>query len=259
MFEIVEIGADDGTQIGVDDGGAAALEFADLRQHIKRDAQRHMREFGIGDLLHQLLVHRVGVGVHQADRDGVNPGGVQFAQPCPHVGGVERDENFALGVDTFGQRQPAITRHQRRRFFPEQIVDVAAPATAADFQNIDEPRGGEQAHLRPGGLQHGVGGNRGAMHETADAIPAQPLVGEYRAERLDDAAGEIVRRGQELPAMDTAVFDNHDQIGKGAAGIDADAETLLTHRQVPRPIRQRQRGDPPRQRRCHAPSPQRCG
>ena len=63
VFEIIKVGADDRAQIGIDDGRAGALEFANLRQHVERDAERQMREFGFGDGLDQSFVHRVGIGV----------------------------------------------------------------------------------------------------------------------------------------------------------------------------------------------------
>ena len=57
---------------------------------------------------------------------------------------VERQQDFAVGTDAFGDFQAAVARHQRGRRVEEQVVEIVA-SLAADLDAVAESIGGEQA------------------------------------------------------------------------------------------------------------------
>ncbi len=69
----VEVSLDDRPDIGVDDRRRGPLVLLDLRQHLRAEAQGELRRHCAGDLLDELLVRRVGVGVNETDRDRLDP------------------------------------------------------------------------------------------------------------------------------------------------------------------------------------------
>ncbi len=97
----------------------------------------------------------------------------------------------------------------------------------ADFQNVLEPGGGDQGRAWRGGVcRHGVGGDRGAVHQGGDLC-------QWKNQRLAAAifkslgqpARGVIRRCRRLDRVGGAALLVQDlQIGEGATDIDGDAD-----------------------------------
>ena len=88
------------------------------------------------------------------------------------IGRVERALDMALGVDALVHHAAQIALDQRRRLLPGHVVE-ARHAQRADFQHVAEAVGGDQADAGALVLEDGVGGDRRAVAELLDAVPAR--------------------------------------------------------------------------------------
>ena len=96
---------------------------------------------------------------------------------------------------------------------------------ALDEGHVAEAAGREIADLRTLALEDGVGGDRGAQAQVPD-LGAVVDAGQP----LEDAVGRIARRRQVLPHRDRpGVAIEGDEVGEGAADVDADQITCHSH------------------------------
>ena len=94
----VHVAAQDGGEVGVDDGGLAAADQLHQRAGLVRDGD--LREAGgARQLRHAPLVLRVRVAVHEGDRDRVQTGAAGLLQPAPRPFLVERPHDLAVRAD----------------------------------------------------------------------------------------------------------------------------------------------------------------
>ena len=91
------------------------------------------------------------------------------------------------------------------------------PRAPPELDDVAKTARGDHAGAREPPLEHGVGGGRGAVHDEIDA----GRVDARFAKCSDDAESLIVRRGRHLGDADAAPFIDQDQVGEGAADIDA--------------------------------------
>jgi hypothetical protein len=85
---------------------------------------------------------------------------------------VQRDENITGGGDALAHllAQPARGQEHRRLGLEDEVIHEW-PHLAADLEHVLESLGREKADPCSLGLDHGVGGDRGAVHEAGD-LPA---------------------------------------------------------------------------------------
>lgn len=88
--------------------------------------------------------------------------------------------------------------------------------------------GGEQSHLRSLALEEGVGRDRGAVDDALGPFEQRPAVethglGQTR-EALEDAERLIGGGRGSLGVEEATLFVDRDEIGEGAADVDADAD-----------------------------------
>ena len=213
----------------VDEGGHRAFVLAVLAQHLAR--QRH---HGLGVLLgehrpHPLLVLRVGVGVQEADAQG---GDALRLEPARDRAGTVLVEGPHLGA---GEVEPAadaldqVTRDDPGRLHPEVRVAVAVGhRLAGDLEHRLVALGGDVAQGVDLALEQLVRGDRGAVADRADRV-AVTLRKAQQPEHLVDAGhepvGRVARRRGRLGGDEHAgVLVEGDDVGEGAAGVDADAD-----------------------------------
>ena len=203
-----------------------AFVLLDLGQHVEADAQRQVGRLLAHDLLDHLLVRRIGVRMHQADRDGLDPFRQQAVDGGLGVGARKGHLHMAARIDAFLHRDPQAALDQHRRLGPGQVVE-ARHAQVADFQHVAEAGGGDQPGPRALQFQDGVGRHRGAVQDLGDVVAQDAGFGQHRADALDNGAGVVVDRGRHLPGDDGTVVGQEHDVGEGAA--DVDAETIRAH------------------------------
>ena len=179
------------------------------------------------DLARPPLVRRIEEREQEADRDRLDA----RRRPARRPRARPSSRRAATSTSPVGRHalrhllaQRAGREEHRRLGLEDEVVHLV-PHLAADLEHVLEALGREQADLRALALEHGVGGDRGAVHEADDlvrptrAIPAacSPSHAFTPALGLRRVVGILTRRITPL-AVAT------DDVGEGAADVDADLE-----------------------------------
>ena len=220
--------ADEPAQVRVDDDRVAALVLAPDRRDLAGDGDRHVRQLAPHGVGQELLVPRIDVGEQQVDGDadaarrlgvaGADEGhggrDVLLRQGSPHGAVVE---------DALVDAEAVAAQHVGRRLGPLQVVQALA-VDALDERDVLQARRGQVDGALAAALQQAVGGDGGAEDEEPDLVQGDAQA----AHALQHRGGRVARRGRHLDLALAAVpLVDGDQVGEGAAGVDADAERLL--------------------------------
>jgi hypothetical protein len=131
-------------------GGREALVLADLRAHLARKADGDVgRELSAQDLGGALLVLRPGIGVHEADRDRVDPLGGKALADRTHRALVELAQNAPAAVEASGHREAQGARDEWERAFHVDVVLLEA-LLVSHFEDVAQALGGDECG--PGAL-----------------------------------------------------------------------------------------------------------
>ena len=225
-LQALEIAAHQRLDIGVGRRGDEALVLPDLGHDLARQRDGELRAGFADDAGRFLLMGRVAVAVEEADRDRLAAGGIQLTGGVAHGLGIERGDDLAVTVDPLGHLEAELPRNQRIGEGQEQVVNVVA-LLRPHFEDVAEALGGDQAELGALAFDHGVGDERGAVDDVAD-------IGERDAGHVDELAqpdqrrfGRVVRRRQALVQAHRALLRVvEDEIGEGAADVEADTPTI---------------------------------
>ncbi|MPL86103.1 hypothetical protein SDC9_32079 [bioreactor metagenome] len=230
--DLLDIAREDRRQIGVHDRGRGAGVFAHLR--IERAAQReaHTRHHLAHDLAGAALVGGVQHRPDEGDRDRLDALGQEMAAGLAHVLLVQRAVHGAGRQHPLAHAAAQIARHQHPR---RRIVGVVAIAVflvaEADLDAVLVAGRGDQPGARALVLDQRVQPDGGA-------VDAQIGVRDDLARRdaglfLDqgqavlDRAGRVLRRRERLEDPHAAAAVGEDEVGEGAAGVDAEAVLVL--------------------------------
>ena len=172
-------------------------------------------------------------GVEETDGDRLD------VVPLDEVDGVvdvllaQGRHDGALRVDPLADLQAMVARHQHRGGVLEEVVE-GGPRGAAQLQHVAKAPRGDEGRARALALEQGVGHHGGGVGEEAHVGRRETVALKGRGERVEDAAGEIARRGGDLHHRDLlATLLGEDDIGEGAADVDAEAPA---HRRAPTPL-----------------------
>jgi hypothetical protein len=218
-----EVAREDRQDIGVGNGGGAALVLADLRHEVRGEADGEARRF----LRHQFrkapFVHGIGEGVQQADRNRLH---ARIAQ-CPDRGArrgfVERRADAAIRHQPFRHLEPEAARHQRVGAAHEEVVGVV-PQLRADLLHVPKTLRGQEAGRDPAALDQRIGDQRRAVDDVAHLGRRDAVALQQAAHAFQHGLFGGVRRGQHLAVEQPPVARvEHDEVGEGAADVDADA------------------------------------
>ena len=227
---------------GVQHRAADPLVLPVLRQHLRRQAHRQLR-VAVGTVIgHQLLVHRVGVGVQEAHRHHLRAVAGQFGDRRRHACPVKRGNHVSGGVDSLPHPEAQVARHQRRRLVVLGVVQrclgvarLRYPRQAADLQHVAEPLRGKQSHARRLALEDRVQRHRAAVREMPHRRGRHPGGAGEPAQSVQGAVRRGRRRGRHLGGVRrSAGIVDQDQVGKGAA--DVIAQPVHVDRRDNRPI-----------------------
>ena len=200
----------------VQDGRTRALVLTKLRVDIARDA--HVRKVARQVLAQRALVLGVGVAVQQAYRHTLD---VLALQACHELGDLidlQRRLYRPVRGDPFGDLEPQPPRHRRRRLGRRLEIVEVQPARPRDLQHVPKSARGDQAHDRAAPLDDGVRHDRRTVRDRGDRV----IAGE-RLKAAHDAVRRAGRRRRDFAARQPARRRAHDNVGKGAADVDADA------------------------------------
>ena len=217
----MQVAVDHGLHIGRKQGRRSAFEFAELARHLVAAGHEHTGQ-GRGDQLRQLLLmHRIGIGVEQADGDGaiaaVLEGGNQSGADRRLV---ERCLDRSVSAQALRGLEAVLAADRRRRLGVEEIVDVA-PVVALHEQQVAEACCRDKGYRRALAFQNGIGGDSRAVAEILYARQVDARGGECREGADVGAPGRARHFGDD----DAATLDRH-EVGKGAADFHADTHWL---------------------------------
>ena len=210
----------------VDQRRHGALVLAVFGQHLARQRHRAARIFLRDDLGDAALMRRVGIGMHEADPDRGDVVVAKIARRGAHARLVERSQLVAAKIETAAGLAHEPQRHDAGGLHPEIRIAVAlGHRLAGDFQDVAKALGHDQAEPVDATLQQRVGGDRGAVGEPRHIGDASAHVVEDLVHATHKPDRRIGRRARDLgDAHRAGPGIDRDDVGKGAAGVDADAK-----------------------------------
>ena len=218
----LEIGIHQRLDIGVGDRRRGALVFAHLGTDLARQRDPEAGQLLLQDVARAPLVRRIGVGMHEGDGDAFRALALELARGVAHRLLVERQADMAMHVHALGHREAQRARHQRLGLLDGEVVLVVA-AFVGDIEDVAEALGGEQRRARAAPLDHGVGGERRAVHEHGDIAEAAPGIGQDQPHTVENRLLGPLRRGQQLARQPLpALFQHH--VRERAADVDGNAQ-----------------------------------
>ena len=133
----------------------------------------------------------------------------------------------SVGAHALGHAKPQRARHELLRRRHAQIVAVVLQALA-HLDDVAMAFGGEQADLGALVFEQRVGGDGGAVH---DAFGLRKKLGGRQVQELGEmiqaghhADRRIFGRGGDLRQRGVAGVIHCDEVGEGAADVDADLQ-----------------------------------
>ena len=129
-----------------------------------------------------------------------------------------------MNVETLGNGEAQRARHQRARLLDGEVVLVVA-ALVGDIERVAEPLGGDQRRACAPPFDHGVGGERRAVHEDLDIAEPAARVGQDQAHTVQDGLFGSLRRRQQLASQPPRTL-LEDDIRERAADVDGNTQIL---------------------------------
>ena len=151
---------------------------------------------------------------------------------------VERDDHRAAVVDPLLDLDDRVAGDQvRQRHLGVHVVVVGARG-AGDPQRVAGALGDEQAYFRAAQLGDRVGDDRRPVDQRPGAGEKVgqrhlQLARGDQFQRVDDAAAVVAVGGRLLGPVLAARLGGDDDVGEGAADVDADVEVLVGHQGLP--------------------------
>lgn len=213
--DLLDVAAQYGRQIGVDDGGVTARDELHQRAHLA--GERDLGEAGPrGEFADRPLVRGIQMAVQADDGHGADPVVVRLLEGSREGVQVGRAEHVAVCGDALVDLDDALVQCGGQDDLARE--DVRA-VLVRDAQGVAEPAGDDQGGGFALALQEGVGGDGGphadGLHRRAGGV------GEELADPRDGRVG--IPRGvvrQELVGEQCGRRTPRDDVGEGAAPVD---------------------------------------
>ena len=213
-----EIEGDDRHGVGIDHGRTETIILADARCQYRRQGDRHAGPALAQQIADFLFVGGVGIGVHKADRDGLDVFRLEPVDGPFHPGPIEGLADASVAGRRFGDLQAPGPRDKGAGLIDEGITDRGS-RTVPDLENVAESLGRDQSRLRPFAFDEGVDDHRRAVDDDR-------AVGHRHARILDQSKGAdrwVFGRRQALVVDNlTRVLVDDGEVGEGATDVNAD-------------------------------------
>jgi hypothetical protein len=168
-------------------------------------------------------VGRVEEREEVADGERLNALVAQAAGLGAHLRLVQRDQDPAARVQPLADPHPPAARRQERRRLRVHVQVVHARALLpAQLEHVLESLGHEDRGHRARLLEDRVGRDGRPVNEARHRAGLAARERQHRADRVAHAAEEILRRGRHLGEVESPVAVEGDDVGEGAADVDAD-------------------------------------
>ena len=168
-------------------------------------------------------MNAIRVGIEKAYGDGFHARYIQRGiDDTVRVRLVEGPLDRASMVDAFPDFQAMRPFDQRLRFAPGEIVKQRHPE-APDLEDIGETLRGDERRRSAPFFQYRIGGDRGAVQHFGNLPAGHAMLAEDRGDTVRDAEAVVIRRRGVLRGEHGAVLAKKNDIGEGAANINADA------------------------------------
>ena len=208
-------------------GRGQTLVLADLRAHLARQRDRHLRQLLADACPHPALVLGVGIAMDEADGHAFDALAGEHLDRRIHAVHIESLEHLACGTHALGHGNAQPARHQRGGPLHVDVILLEA-VLVGHLHRIAESRGHQQRSLCALTLDDGVGGQRGAVNHHAHRVCGDARARQRLADALQHALLRRARRGQHLggPGLGTA---REGDIGEGAANVDGKTHSGIRH------------------------------
>ena len=167
---------------------------------------------------------RIRVGIQQADGDRLHTFRQQAIDRGVQACGIECGNYGAVRRDAFGDLPAQLARHQRFGLGHER-VERMRPRLARDFQQVAEPRRGDESRRSTLSLQQRVGHHGRAKPDKCDPGAIAADLSKYLADASQRRQVRLAGRGQELVARDRAARRvEQEQIRECPADVDTNTK-----------------------------------
>ena len=209
--------------VGIGDRRHGALVFLHLGHDLRRERHGNPRQLLLGDLLDALLVPVVREGVDQRDGERLDLLLAERAQVLAQLRLVEWRHDLALRAHALvrldRQRE---RRHRQRLVVDHPAAEAARHEAARNLQHLPVARRRHEADARAGAGQHGIRGDRRAVHDVLDLFRRHAGL---LADAVDAAqhADRLIRgcaRNLGLPGL-AGLLVHEQQVGEGSAYVHA--------------------------------------
>ncbi len=214
-------------EVGVEHHGRGALHLAQHGQQAAGGGDGHPER--CQRCGQPLLVAAVEEAEQQADRHGLGSERGDGLDDPRHLGVGQGSVHRAVRVGALDDLDHTFARDQRGGAAGVEPVEVRAVLTG-DGQQIPEPRGRDEHGAGPVTLQHGVGRHGGAVDEAVELADGHLGAFERGADAVRLIGGGGGHLGDRQP-----VANEVDEVGEGAADVDAGAVTVADRHGHTRP------------------------
>jgi hypothetical protein len=229
VAQIGEIARHDRLNVSGEHSRVRALILTPLAGYFVACSDRNAGQHRAQSLRGSHLVRRIDVSMQEYDRDRLDIGRCNRIRDDINRGHGKRHAHLALCVDTLGDFEAQMPRHERFARRGMKIVKVGTIA-AADRDDVAKAFSRDQRRAHTLSLGDGVDHCRSAVNEKRNIVGRQPGLATL-CDRMNDALRRVLRRGQRLANIDFAgCFFEGDGVGERAAGVRGNFD----HRAAPR-------------------------
>ena len=168
----------------------------------------------------------VGVRVKERDRDGLDPFVADLPRRVADALLVELHPPFAPRAKAFAHLVPQPPRDERRRRFVLDVVEHG-DSQAAHLEHVTESLRRDERGLGAVPFEDRVRRDCRGMHDVRDLFRADAVPRQQGHSAGEHATRVVVRRRQHLRGAHRAVVAEQDDVGEGAADVDAEPEGPL--------------------------------